>query len=55
MILRVFYYTASLFLTIDIGIPADIFNTIFIIGVFYVLFTTIRTVSNLYFIATGLR
>lgn len=54
-ILCVFYYVASLFPTIDIGIMADVFNTIFIIGVFHVLFTTIRTVSNLYFVATGLR
>lgn len=53
--LCVSYYIASLFPTIDIGIGADILNTIFIIMTFHVLFTTIRTVSNLYFIATGLK
>lgn len=49
------YYIAFLFPVITWEIGSYIGNTVFIMGIFHVLFTTIRTVANMYFIAIGLR
>jgi hypothetical protein len=52
-LLCVLYYIASLFQ----GISGEIFNlianTVFIMGIFNVLFATIRTVANLYFVTVS--
>lgn len=51
-LLCILFYIASLFPYISIGIWCVIPNTIFIIGIFNILFATIRTISMLYFILT---
>jgi hypothetical protein len=48
------YYCASLFSAIYCEIGAMIVNTLFIFMTFHVMFATIRAVSCIYFIATGL-
>jgi hypothetical protein len=52
-LLCVLYYIASLFQ----GLSGEIFNlianTVFIMGIFNVLFATIRTVANLYFVTVS--
>lgn len=54
-LLCVLYYIAFLFPFFSWELGHLIANSVFIIGVFHVLFTTIRTVANMYFIATGLK
>lgn len=49
-ILCILYYLASLFPIRVSEVTAGVCNTIFIGGVFHVLFVTLRTVSNLYHI-----
>lgn len=49
-ILCILYYIASLFPIRVSEVTAGVFNTIFIVGVFHVLFVTLRTVSNSYHI-----
>ena len=51
-LLCILFYVASLFPNVSIGEWCVIPNTIFIIGIFNILFATIRTISMLYFILT---